>query len=37
MGMNQFNTPWGIGVDDRGRIFVADTGNRRLVELVPES
>ena len=37
MGMNQFKTPWGIGVDDRGRIFVADTGNRRLVELVPES
>ncbi len=28
-----FYTPWGIAVDQEGRIFVADTGNHRTVEL----
>ena len=32
-GMNQFVTPWGITIDDEGTIFVADTGNRRIVRL----
>lgn len=26
-------TPWGLAVDDQGRVFIADTGNRRIVEL----
>jgi DNA-binding beta-propeller fold protein YncE len=30
---NQFRTPWGISVDAAGRVLVADTGNRRIVEL----
>ena len=34
-GENQFWTPWGLAVDPQGRIVVADTGNRRIVELVP--
>jgi DNA-binding beta-propeller fold protein YncE len=29
----QFHTPWGLAVDETGRIMVADTGNRRMVEL----
>ncbi|HEY0982167.1 MAG TPA: hypothetical protein VGE80_08590, partial [Schlesneria sp.] len=29
----QFSTPWGISIDRRGRIYVCDTGNRRIVEL----
>ena len=29
----QFSTPWGIAVDKSGRVVVADTGNRRIVEL----
>jgi len=29
----QFHTPWGLAVDETGRIVVADTGNRRMVEL----
>jgi ABC-type multidrug transport system ATPase subunit len=29
----QFATPWGITIDRHSRIYVADTGNRRLVEL----
>lgn len=29
----RFSTPWGLAVDSGGRIVVADTGNRRLVEL----
>jgi ABC-type multidrug transport system ATPase subunit/sugar lactone lactonase YvrE len=29
----QFSTPWGIAIDRQSRIYVADTGNRRLVEL----
>jgi len=31
--IGQFSTPWGLAVDQSGRIVVADTGNRRLVEL----
>ena len=34
-GENEFWTPWGVAVDNDGRILVADTGNRRIVELVP--
>lgn len=29
----QFATPWGIAVDSLGRIFIADTRNRRIVRL----
>jgi ABC-type multidrug transport system ATPase subunit/DNA-binding beta-propeller fold protein YncE len=32
-GIGQFATPWGIAADARKRIYVADTGNRRVVEL----
>lgn len=32
-GESQFNTPWGICVDIKSRIYVADTGNRRIVQL----
>jgi iron(III) transport system ATP-binding protein len=32
-GLGQFATPWGLALDNRKRIFVADTGNRRVVEL----
>ena len=32
-GVGEFSTPWGLAVDSDGRIVVADTGNRRLVEL----
>ncbi|MBA3313726.1 MAG: ATP-binding cassette domain-containing protein [Planctomycetota bacterium] len=35
-GQAQFATPWGLAVDSIGRIWVADTGNRRIVELVPK-
>jgi iron(III) transport system ATP-binding protein len=31
----QFWTPWGIAVGSGGRIYVADTGNKRIVELTP--
>ncbi|MFN0051964.1 MAG: ATP-binding cassette domain-containing protein [Planctomycetales bacterium] len=30
---DQFTTPWGMTVDARSRVFVADTGNRRIVRL----
>jgi hypothetical protein len=33
MGVGEFATPWGVIVDSRGRIFVADTKNRRVVRL----
>ena len=32
-GVGEFSTPWGLAVSADGRIVVADTGNRRLVEL----
>lgn len=32
-GAGQFATPWGIAVDAQKRIYVADTGNHRVVEL----
>ena len=32
----QFNQPRGIGVSPDGRIFVADTGNQRIVVLSPD-
>jgi ABC-type multidrug transport system ATPase subunit len=32
-GDGQFATPWGIAIDSQMRVRVADTGNRRLVEL----
>lgn len=35
-GLGQFATPWGIAVDAQRKIYVADTGNRRVVELEVE-
>lgn len=32
-GRGEFHTPWGIVVDAKMRILIADTGNRRIVEL----
>jgi len=32
-GVGEFATPWGLTVDSKGRIFVADTKNRRMVRL----
>lgn len=32
-GSAEFMTPWGLAIDDRGRLYVCDTGNRRIVEL----
>jgi len=32
-GLGQFWTPWGIAVSDDGKVAVADTGNRRMVEI----
>ncbi len=34
-GDAQFQTPWGITIDSRGRLIVADQGNRRIAELTP--
>lgn len=34
-GLGQFATPWGVAVLSDTRIVIADTGNRRLVEVVP--
>lgn len=31
-GTNQLSTPWGLTVDAKNRVWVADTGNRRIVE-----
>lgn len=33
-GEGEFSTPWGLSVDEAGKIYVTDTGNRRMVELV---
>lgn len=33
-GADQFFTPWGLAVTPAGHILVADTGNKRIVELV---
>ncbi|MEZ6049089.1 MAG: hypothetical protein R3C11_26645 [Planctomycetaceae bacterium] len=33
IGIGQFNTPWGLTVDRQNHIYVADTGNRRVVLL----
>jgi DNA-binding beta-propeller fold protein YncE len=30
---DQFATPWGLTVDSERRVYVADTGNRRVVRL----
>jgi sugar lactone lactonase YvrE len=35
-GARQFNTPRGIAVDGSGRVYVADTGNNRIVRLDPK-
>ena len=32
-GSGEFKTPWGLAVDRRGRVYVCDTGNHRIVEL----
>jgi len=32
-GEGQFRTPWGIAIDSKMRLLIADTGNRRIVEL----
>lgn len=32
-GEGQFHTPWGLTVDSHSRVYVADTGNRRVVKL----
>ena len=32
-GEGEFGTPWGLCIDPRGRIFIADTRNRRVVAL----
>jgi sugar lactone lactonase YvrE len=32
-GEGEFGTPWGLAIDVTGRIFVADTRNRRIVAL----
>lgn len=32
-GSAEFMTPWGLAIDSRGRLYVCDTGNRRIVEL----
>lgn len=34
-GAAEFWTPWGLAVAPDGRMVVADTGNRRIVELTP--
>jgi iron(III) transport system ATP-binding protein len=33
-GEGEFSTPWGIDVNSKGTIYVADTDNRRVVELL---
>ena len=31
----EFQAPWGVTADKQGRVYVADTGNSRVVELQP--
>ncbi|HTU29679.1 MAG TPA: hypothetical protein VMF07_09880, partial [Solirubrobacteraceae bacterium] len=31
-----FHRPWGVGVDSKGDVFVADTDNKRVVEVFPD-
>lgn len=33
-GTGQLYTPWGLSVNREGSVFVADTGNRRVVHWV---
>jgi len=32
-GEREFQTPWGVAIDSKRRVRIADTGNRRIVEL----
>jgi DNA-binding beta-propeller fold protein YncE len=34
-GDGQLDTPYGLAVDGRGRVYVADTGNHRVVVFQP--
>lgn len=34
-GEGQFSTPWGLTTNSVGNVYVADTGNRRIVEIRP--
>lgn len=34
-GPMQLTTPWGVACDASGAVHIADTGNRRIVELTP--
>ena len=36
MGVGQFDEPVGISVDDQGRVYVADTWNKRIQILLPQ-
>ncbi|MDF1744519.1 MAG: ATP-binding cassette domain-containing protein [Gimesia sp.] len=31
----EFSTPWGLAVNSKDQVFVADTGNRLIVKLIP--
>jgi len=35
-GTGQLQTPWGLTVDRAGQVWVADTGNRRIVRFHPD-
>jgi outer membrane protein assembly factor BamB len=35
LGEGQLDDPWGVAVDEEGRVFVADSGNHRLVVFAP--
>jgi sugar lactone lactonase YvrE len=32
-GMGEFATPWGLAIDSKGQMYIADTKNRRIVAL----